>query len=107
MNVNTNLMTEDVIQTKVRIKIKVDDDCKNPRKHHECEKIYISNPWRSNCEHGKYSESIMSALVVCVIKLQGPQNLFQKTFFHKNCSNKNCWTKNMLPVKLIFYSPFY
>ena len=76
--------------TKVRIKIKVDDDCKNPRKHHECEKIYISNPCRSNCEHGKYSESIMSALVVCVIKLQGPQNLFQKTFFHKNCSNKNC-----------------
>ena len=107
MNVNTNLMTEDVIQIEVRIKIKVDDDCKNPRKHHECEKIYISNPWRSNCEHGKYSESIMSALVVCVIKLQGPQNLFQKTFFHKNCSNKNCWTKNMLPVKLIFYSPFY
>ena len=107
MNVNTNLMTEDVIQTKVRIKIKVDDACKNPRKHHECEKIYISNPCRSTCEHGKYSESIMSALVVCVIKLQRPQNLFQKTFFHKNCSNKNFWTKNMLPVKFIFYSPFY
>ena len=38
-------------------------ECKNPRKHHVCEKDYIWNPRTCTCENGKFLEIIIGDLV--------------------------------------------
>ena len=38
-------------------------ECKNPRKHHVCEKDYNWNPRTCTCENGKFLEIIIGDLV--------------------------------------------
>ena len=44
-------MEENVIQTSGGITLNVDVSVK---KHHVCDKDYVSNPSKCNCENGKY-----------------------------------------------------
>ena len=89
VNVNVDLMVKKVIQINAGITVNVDV---NVKKHHICEKDYVSNPATCNCENGKYLASIMDDSTIIFDEVRESYDEEIKTVpknFNKKCNLQN------------------
>ena len=82
-------MVKKVIQINAGITVNVDV---NVKKHHICEKDYVSNPATCNCENGKYLASIMDDSTIIFDEVRESYDEEIKTVpknFNKKCNLQN------------------